>query len=212
MNKVKLLYYSKLFFELIGGVCSIILISLIGTYFLKLLPYDDDILRYIILGIFVFLMILILIAIYILRNFQLIINSTRIYILGISMFMITELLRTSDSRVEKLFQIYVPTTVVVCGISILCIFLYFSKIEKAVFDKEFIENNQLEVDLESPEVIKQSIQDNIAKWIKKDLKGKIGITTEDIILSRKRGRQAIVGIYLTDKEVPVRLFEIPVNL
>lgn len=212
MKKVRLLYYAKLFFELLRGATSVILIALIGTYVLGLAPYSKETIRYAVLAIFLLMMIIVLIAIYVLRNYQLIIKSSRVFVLGISMFAITELLRVDPLKVTKMIEVILPTTTVLCGISIMCIFLYFAKIEDVIFSKEFMEKKELNVNLENPETIKRSIQEDIAKGIKSDLKGNIGIKTEDIVYDKKKKRQAIVGVYLTDKEVPKKLFEIPVNL
>lgn len=186
------------------------------TWGLRQIDLDAEIIRYVILGIFVLFMVIIFGTMLLFTNYQLVIRSKRVMILGISLFLTTDFLNWKENTFLKMADIALPISIGLMVVFVLYGLLYYKLVEREIFDKRLLDEGKLEIDATNVDTTKQSLQDSVAEWILPKYKGKIGVLTEGFVTYKKGQRQAIVSIFMMDKDnkkqrLPQKLFEFPVN-
>lgn len=206
-------------FKVISDVLKVLslsgLFAIVLTYFFTQfdLGIDTDIVRYAILGLFVLFIIIIFIVRMVFTNYQLIIKSSRVFVLGISLFLTTDMLTWNDKLIETITLSVLPILSVLLVITVAYINLYYRQVEKEIFDQAALKAGKIEIESNDPKGIEHALQESVAKWISPKYKGKISTLTEGFITHKKDGRQAIVSLFLmsdTGKD-PKKLFELPIN-
>lgn len=212
MTKIKTLFYLKKLTDIIKVLAISCFLGLVFTYVLKQTSFDINLIRYTILGIFSIFMLIMVICIYVLTNYDLILRSSRIIILGIALFLTTDLLIWQDKAFNNLIAWLLPIAIGLGTISIIYGLLYSNLIEKEVFDKALLTEGYVNIDTTTLETTKQSLQESVAKWIEPKYKGKVGIITKGIVPHKKGHRKAVLYINLVDNKHTEKLFELPIDI